>query len=93
LPLGQPADGGVAGHLADARRVHGDQRRPATEARGRPGGFRAGVAAADDDDVEFAGHWRAIVVAGEAGEEGICCGGVFGETISLVGANFCPDSP
>ena len=52
MALAQPADGGIAGHLADGRRVMGDQQGPRpTPRRGRRG-LAAGVPAAHDDDVK-----------------------------------------
>ena len=59
LALGQAADGGIAGHAADGQGVHGDHRHSAAVAEdvgGGPGGLRAGMAAADDEDVEGIGH-------------------------------------
>jgi hypothetical protein len=56
LPLGQPADGGVARHGADARRIECHQRHRRAESGRGPRGFGAGVATADDDDVVIARH-------------------------------------
>ena len=52
VALAKAADGGVAGHRADGREPMGQQRRARAHARGRSRGLTAGVAAADDDDVE-----------------------------------------
>ena len=52
MALAEPADRGIAGHGADGRKPVGDQRRPGAHPRGRAGGLAAGMAAADDDDVE-----------------------------------------
>ena len=52
MALAETADGGIAGHRADGRKAMGHQRRPRTHARRRARGLAAGVAAADDDDVE-----------------------------------------
>src|SRR5690606_16568941 len=58
LPLGEPADGGVAGHDADLARVERDQGdarplagRPGEQVGRGPRRLDAGVAAADDDDL------------------------------------------
>ncbi len=54
MALAETADGGVAGHLADGGEAVGDQRRARAHAgRGRSR-LAAGMAAADDDDVEDA---------------------------------------
>jgi hypothetical protein len=50
------ADGGVAGHLRDEVDVHGHHRGAEAEAGAGSGGFAAGVAGADDDDLMVAGH-------------------------------------
>ena len=75
--LGDAADGGVARHLPDGLERARDQRHRAAEASGRHGRFRAGVTAADHDDVKrgfsaHAGHemygrpqWSGIVRATE----------------------------
>src|SRR5205807_7661365 len=51
LPFGEAADGGVAGHLADARGIQADEGDGGAEARRGPGRFGTGVSAAEDDDV------------------------------------------
>ena len=54
LPLGEPADRGIAAHHAGARGVHRDQghvTRLTKRTRRRPRGFRARVPAPDHDDV------------------------------------------
>ena len=55
MALAEPADGRIAGHLADGREAVGDQRRARAHARGRGRGLAAGMAAADDDDIEGLG--------------------------------------
>ena len=55
VPLADAADRRVAAHLPQRLDVVGQQQRLAAHARGRQGGLGAGVAAADDDDVEFFG--------------------------------------
>ena len=52
MALAQPADGRIAGHLADGRRVMGDQQRPRAHARRRRRRLAAGMTAADDNDVK-----------------------------------------
>ena len=52
MALAQPADGGIAGHLADGRRVVGEQQGPRATARRGRRGFAAGVPTAHDDDVK-----------------------------------------
>ena len=52
MALAQAADGRIAGHLADGREAVGDERRPGAQARGRGRRLAAGMAAADDDDIE-----------------------------------------
>ena len=52
LALGDAADGGVAAHLADGVAVDGQQGGLAAHASGGQRGFQAGVARADDDDIE-----------------------------------------
>ena len=51
LALAEPADGGVAAHLAEFVEAEGDEGDGAAEAAGGEGGFEAGVATADDGDV------------------------------------------
>ena len=53
LPLADAADGRVAGHLRDRVQVLREQQRPRAHARGREGGFAAGVAAAYHRHVEY----------------------------------------
>ncbi len=61
MALAEPADGRVAGHLADGREAVGDERRPGAQARGRGRGLAAGMAAADDDDIEALAHRRYLI--------------------------------
>ena len=57
VALAEPADGRVAGHLADGGEAVRDQRRARAHARRRRRGLAAGMAAADHDDVEgFVAH-------------------------------------
>mgnify|MGYP003693733235 CR=1 FL=1 len=61
MAFAETADGGIAGHGADGRKTMGHQRRPRAHAGSRARGFAAGMAAADDDDVEWiwpAKSWR-----------------------------------
>ena len=51
VPLGQAADGRVAGHERDAVEVHGEHERGAAHARGSQRGLAPGMARADHDDV------------------------------------------
>ncbi len=52
MTLAETADGGIAGHRSDGRETMGHQGRLGAHPRSRARGFAAGVAAADDDDVE-----------------------------------------
>ena len=52
MTLAETADGGIAGHRADGRKAVGHQRGLRAHPRSRARGLAAGVAAADDDDVE-----------------------------------------
>ncbi len=52
MPLAQAADGRVAGHLADGLQLLRQQDRARARASRRRSRFTAGVAAADDDNVE-----------------------------------------
>src|SRR4051812_8661451 len=75
MPLPDSADGRIAAHLAEGLDVvRQQQRRPPHASRGERG-LRAGVAAADNDDVEFLGvdHGNSLrmtrtVAAGSRGE-------------------------
>ena len=51
VALAQPADRGVAGHLADGFEPVGQQQRAGAHPRRRGRGLAAGVAAADHDHV------------------------------------------
>jgi hypothetical protein len=53
MALPQPADRGIAGHRTDGRKSVCDQCRPDPHARSGGRGFTAGVAAADNDDIEL----------------------------------------
>ena len=53
--LADAADSGVAGHLADGLDAHRQKQRPGPDAGGRECCLGAGVAAADDDDIEAFG--------------------------------------
>ena len=69
MTLAETADGGVAGHRADGGKAVGHQRRLRAHTGGRSGGFTAGVAATNHDDVEeFLGH-GAIFYPGAAKAE------------------------
>lgn len=52
MALAETADRGVAGHGADGREAVRHQGRLCPHPRSRARGFAAGMAAADDDDVE-----------------------------------------
>src|SRR5581483_8626391 len=52
VALAEPADGRVAGHLADGGEAMGDEGGARAHAGGRGRGLATGVAAADDDDIE-----------------------------------------
>ena len=52
MALAEPTDRRIAGHRADGRKAMGHQRRLGAHARGGARGFAAGVASADDDNVE-----------------------------------------
>ena len=60
MALAEPADGRIAGHRADGRKLVGDQGSRRAHARGRGRGFTAGVAAADHDDVEARIHVKVL---------------------------------
>ena len=60
-PLGETADGGIAGHFANRIKLMGEQQGARTEARRGRRRLAAGVAAADDDHViggRGGGRWR-----------------------------------
>ena len=52
MALAETADRGIAGHRADGRKAMGHQRGLRAHPRSRARGLAAGMAAADDDDVE-----------------------------------------
>ena len=54
VALAEAANGRIAGHLADGGDAVGDERGLRAHARGRGRSLAAGMAAADDDDVEHA---------------------------------------
>ena len=62
MPLSQSADCRIAGHRPDRFEPVGHQRRPGAKARRRGGCLTAGVAAADDDDVEIQAAWQLLSV-------------------------------
>ncbi|CCD96471.1 hypothetical protein BRAO375_600043 [Bradyrhizobium sp. ORS 375] len=69
VPFAQTADRGIAGHRADGRELVRDESRPSAHARGYGGGFTAGVATANDDDVvgcQVLGHVSYLAVDGNA---------------------------
>ena len=55
VALADAADRGVAAHLPQRLDVVGQQQGLAAHARGGERGLGAGMAAADDDDIEFLG--------------------------------------
>ena len=52
MTLAETADGGIAGHGPDGRETMGHEGGPGAHPRSGTRGFTAGMAAADDDDVE-----------------------------------------
>ena len=52
MTLAKTADGGIARHRADGRKAMGDEGGPGAHPRRGARGFAAGMAAADDDNVE-----------------------------------------
>ena len=52
MALAEPADGRVAGHLADGLELVGDQRRACAHARGGGGRLAAGMSAANYNDIK-----------------------------------------
>ena len=64
VALAEPADGRIAGHLADRGERVGDERRAGAHAGSRGRGFAAGMAAAHHDHVELRfGHTGEIRVS------------------------------
>jgi len=61
MALAQPTNGRIAAHLADGFELVRQQQRTRAQARSGRGCLAAGVAAADDDDVE------AVVSVGHGG--------------------------
>ena len=53
MAFAEAADGRIAGHGADGRELMGHQRGPRAHAGSRGRGFTAGMAAADNDNVEL----------------------------------------
>jgi hypothetical protein len=64
MSFSESADGGIAGHLSDARKIMGDQRRRRSGACGGVRRLGACVASADDDDVEPMFHVKHDLPAG-----------------------------
>src|SRR6266508_1531570 len=60
--LGDPADRGIAGHLADGVEVGGEKQSPGVQASGHDRGLRASMASANHDDVVVECH-AAIIPA------------------------------
>ena len=56
MAFAEAANGGIAGHFADRGEAVGDQRGLRAHARRGRGGLAAGMAAADDDDIEALTH-------------------------------------
>src|SRR4051794_37093987 len=56
MPLAQTADGGVAGHRTDSRKVMGDQQGLRAHPCSRGRSLTAGVASSDHNDVEWVFH-------------------------------------
>src|SRR5881628_1090421 len=55
-PLRDSADRGIAGHLTDGIEVGRDDERAGAEPGAHDGGFGAGVAGTDDEDLVVEGH-------------------------------------
>ena len=53
MALAEPADRGIAGHLADGREAVREQNRIGAESGRRRRGLHAGMPASDDDDVRL----------------------------------------
>ena len=60
MPLAEPANGRIAGHLADGGEAVGDQRRARADAGGSRRSLAAGMAAADHDHVVGVGIPRFV---------------------------------
>ena len=60
MPLAEPADGRIAGHLADGGEAVGDQRRARAHAGRSRRSLAAGMAAADHDHVVGVGIPRFV---------------------------------
>ena len=60
VALADAADRRVAGHLAERLDAMGQQQGPAAQPRRSERGFGPGMAAADDDDVEFGGEQHGV---------------------------------
>jgi hypothetical protein len=59
MPLADPTDGGIAGHLAQRLDGVSEEERTRAGACRREGGFGAGVSAADHDHIELPGKVHA----------------------------------
>ncbi len=71
MPFADAADGGVAAHLSQGLDALGEQKSARTHAGGRQCGFRAGVAAADDDDIKGLGEAHSAHFMTSASERGV----------------------
>jgi hypothetical protein len=87
MAFADTANGGVAGHFAQAVGAVGDQKRGRTGTGGGGGGFAAGMAAADDDHVKGHGGLCAVL-AGER-QEKVLCGMIWRPFLERVGFGKC----
>ena len=63
MSLAQTADGRIARHLADGRKLVGDKSRVGTKPRRSRCGFNTRMAAADDNDIKLPAHGGSLVQA------------------------------
>ena len=70
VPLADATDGRVAAHLSQRLDVVAQQQRLATHAGGRQRSLSSGMAAANDDDIEFLWVEHGVRFAGV---QGLCC--------------------
>jgi hypothetical protein len=62
VPLGEPADGRIAGHLGDVLEIHRDQADFDTHSARSGRGLAAGMSRTDHDDIEFdVSHIKTII--------------------------------
>ena len=63
MPLAQTADGRIARHLANRRKLVSDKSRVRTKSRRSCGSLNTRMAAADDDDIKLPVHGGSLVQA------------------------------